>query len=227
MNGMMDGMSGLPSGTWTNKYTGDTIFVRDCIIDGDQMMIITNNGPMDMNSFSNSYIQMGDEVNSPGISSRVVNQGTGMNTPMMAGIDKEDIEILQGLNNPSKQVPTQPQPNEIMVEQPIVQTYAVDPEEEKQTFMISKIIDKCLNNGQGPKLELNINWPDFPKNELEMLVNYFDVPIDKISTYIYKNAIPVKLITDALDSFIEKEFGVIPEKPIEDSTVETVSNESE
>ena len=49
-------------GEWMNKNTGQKIRVRNSIIDGDQMIIITNMGQISMEEFSRNYIQASDEV---------------------------------------------------------------------------------------------------------------------------------------------------------------------
>ena len=49
-------------GEWMNKNTGQKIQVRNSIIDGDQMIIITNMGQISMEEFSRNYIQASDEV---------------------------------------------------------------------------------------------------------------------------------------------------------------------
>jgi len=58
---IMDGGS-MISGKWMNRRTGETIIVRDSIMDGENMILITNKGQLDMNNFSANYIQVSDEV---------------------------------------------------------------------------------------------------------------------------------------------------------------------
>ena len=57
----MDDMMQI-QGEWMNKNTGQKIRVRNSIIDGDQMIIITNMGQISMEEFSRNYMQASDEV---------------------------------------------------------------------------------------------------------------------------------------------------------------------
>ena len=50
------------SGAWMNKYTGDIVRVHNNIIDGDQMILITDKGQINMNEFSDNYIQASEDI---------------------------------------------------------------------------------------------------------------------------------------------------------------------
>ena len=50
------------SGAWMNKYTGDIVRVHNNIIDGDQMILITDKGQITMNEFSDNYIQASEDI---------------------------------------------------------------------------------------------------------------------------------------------------------------------
>ena len=49
-------------GDWINKNTGQKIHVKNSVIDGDQMIIITNLGQLSMDEFSRNYIQVSDDI---------------------------------------------------------------------------------------------------------------------------------------------------------------------
>ena len=49
-------------GDWINKNTGQKIHIKNSVIDGDQMIIITNLGQLSMDEFSRNYIQVSDDM---------------------------------------------------------------------------------------------------------------------------------------------------------------------
>ena len=46
------------SGKWINKNDGSIISIRNTVMDGDNIILITDKGELDMNSFSKNYIQV-------------------------------------------------------------------------------------------------------------------------------------------------------------------------
>lgn len=49
-------------GQWINKHTGQTIMVRNAIQDGNNMIIISDQGQIPMDVFSRDYIQGSNEI---------------------------------------------------------------------------------------------------------------------------------------------------------------------
>ena len=50
------------SGKWINKMTGDVIQVVNNVIDGDDMILVTDKGTISMGEFSNNYIQASEDI---------------------------------------------------------------------------------------------------------------------------------------------------------------------
>ena len=171
------------SGKWLNKRTGKTIVVRDSMIDGDKMVIMTNQGPLDFEIFSRDYIQASDEVYDE--SGKVVET-----KPVEVSEITEDNGTPVQFANPEKGMPT----------------IKLEPEETpKINVSINnfELIDKIFKKVESkPHADLKINWANFPQNELSMLVNYLDVKIDDIVAYIGKYLINDDLLNDALLEFL-------------------------
>jgi primase-polymerase (primpol)-like protein len=74
------------------------------------------------------------------------------------------------------------------------------PESEK-TKLIKTIFEKSAQ----PTISLDIEWAAFPKNELEMLMNYFGVTQDEIAEYI-SNSIQKDAIIEAVNRFLTSRF---------------------
>ena len=173
-------------GKWINKRTGQVITVRDSVIEGDNMVVMTDIGQIDMETFSRDYIQQSDEVydapqtqNAPGTS--------------MQEIADEDPTIFTGGLNPL----------EVPLDQIPQSTVTVH--EKQVTIGHYDMIDKIfVKNETEPKIKFEIEWTDFPAKELQMLVDYFDVSIDDISKYISKKFVNQQAIVDSLTSFVNK-----------------------
>lgn len=173
-------------GQWINKRTGQVINVRDSIIEGDSMVVISDVGQIDMETFSRDYIQQSEEVyDTPKIQNT---QGTSIKE-----ITAQDPSIMAGGVNPLE-VPLNelPQSTVTVKEKPV-------------TIGHYDMIDKIfVKNETEPKIKFEIEWTDFPAKELQMLVDYFDVSIDDISKYISKKFVDQQAIVDSLTSFVNK-----------------------
>lgn len=173
-------------GKWINKRTGQVITARDSVIEGDNMVVMTDIGQIDMETFSRDYIQQSDEVydapqtqNAPGTS--------------VQSIAAEDPTIMTGGVNPL----------EVPLDQIPQSTVTVH--EKQVTIGHYDMIDKIfVKNETEPKIKFEIEWTDFPAKELQMLVDYFDVSIDDISKYISKKFVNQQAIVDSLTSFVNK-----------------------
>jgi hypothetical protein len=75
-----------------------------------------------------------------------------------------------------------------------------EPESEK-TKLIKTIFEKSAQ----PIINLDIEWAAFPKNELEMLMNYFGVTQDEIADYI-STTINRDAIIEAVNRFLTSKF---------------------
>lgn len=188
MNNTYDFGSGpggpMISGKWMNKKTGEVINVRDCLMDGDNMILSTSKGMMDFTSFSNNYIQASDEVYDT--SGKVIKT----EAPKVEEIIEDNTinkkptftSTISSTNNDTK----------------------LNNEPKLNNFdLIDKIFKKIESK---PKANLKIEWADFPKQELSMLVNYFDVKTDDIATYIGKYLINEDFLQEALSNFLNSKM---------------------
>lgn len=186
VNSFGDGPGGpMISGKWINKKTGETIIIRDSIIDGDKMVLISNKGNIDFNIFSRDYIQASDEVYNE--------SGQVVSTQPV-----KTAEVIETAN----QTPVYT-PEENNLEVPINSPRTEQKSDIKNFELIDKIFKKTESK---PVANLKIEWADFPHNELSMLVNYFDVELEDISRYIGKYLINDDLLQNALFDFLSKKL---------------------
>jgi hypothetical protein len=169
------------TGKWINKKTGQVINVRNSVIDGDNMIIISDIGQIMMNEFSQDYVQASDEIynengqvidNKPVDISEVVNNGGEINFA-----DKSSF-------NPSLNVNL----NEV---------------ENENDKIIEKVFNKIKNE---PKLSVSIEWDDFPETQLKTLIEFLDIPIEDISNYIIKHYLTDEQIAECLATYLSNKI---------------------
>lgn len=169
---------GMVSGKWINPVDGTIINVMNTVIDeNNQMLIITDKGTLDMSTFSNNFIQC----------------------------DEKTLEELTPIAS-QEQIPVQ------RVE--IDNSSVVEPmttskqHQQKQTTNTkqdtSSIINKLFSKIESkPNIKIDIDWEDFPAEQVNMLINFLDVKKEDVSRYIIDNYLDEYAIIFALNSFLE------------------------
>lgn len=200
-------------GKWINRITGNIINVRDSIINGDEMLLITDQGQINMEDFSRNYVQASTDIYDE--RGNIIGQ---------EAIDPEDIVMTskQKVNNPKVNKATIDRDSKLqedILPEDMSQITSVnnvdllhtpidttsnnnykEPESEK-TKLIKTIFEKSVQ----PTINLDIEWAAFPKNELEMLMNYFGVTQDEIADYI-STTINRDAIIEAVNRFLTSKF---------------------
>ena len=169
------------TGKWMNKRTGKAVNIRQTIQDGDNMIIISDQGQIPMEVFSRDYVQVSDDIFDE--SGKVVGHEEATNSDIGA---IEEYEKMYGVD------PLVPQA-----------TPTVAPINNEQ--IIKKVFDKLSSY---PQIDVNIKWDNFPEAQINTLVEFLDVNIDDISAYIIKNYINVEAlaleITEVLKDKLHK-----------------------
>lgn len=192
----MGGMNG-PSGKWINPRSGKSVIVKDTFIDGEHMNVMLSDGSIiPMNDFSRDYIQMSEEeYDSTG--TQVLTNSSNGNNDLVSQIDES--LLFKGMGQaPSEQIKVS-KPNTL--DPSFVENYS----EECKTNNSSQtttgnLVEKIFDKNDGPKLKINIEWADFPKKELQMLKNYFDVTDNEIINSVINKYVNADFIKEALES---------------------------
>lgn len=162
------------SGAWMNKYTGDIVHVHNNIIDGDQMILITDKGQMTMDEFSANYIQASEDIyNEQG---QVIDHA-----PVTVG----EIKISQPsildmpIGTPSSNY------TQVIKEN---NTEKTKQKEEPESF---KILDKFFNKIDNKEnlITVDIDFNILPKEKLETIVDFMDISVEELSQYIAKKIV--------------------------------------
>lgn len=182
------------SGKWTHKLTGNVINVRDSVIDGDNMIIISDQGQIDMNDFSQYYIQTSDEIYDE--SGKV--------------IDKKPVkfEEIKYQNQPAYQYSNAFINNEYIKEKvsndkDIVVSSPVKEELKGNFDLIDKLFKK---KNYKPIISINIDSNNFPINELKMLMDIYDVDSVDIANYLLKEYINQDSIRESVLNYVNKKI---------------------
>lgn len=182
------------SGSWINKRTGQKVTIRNSIIDGDSMILITDKGQLSMEEFSNNYIQVSDEIYDE--NNNVIGKSQVNNSEIITDnyFDSNDSIYMSSSNN-SK------------IEKPIIAN-DVQPkivESEPQSY---KILEKFFNKIQNKEdlVKLDINFNILPKSELKTIIEYLDVSLEDLSNYISNNIISTETISKIIFNKLNDEY---------------------
>lgn len=173
------------SGRWLNKRNGQIINIRNSVMDGDNMIIITDKGQISMTEFSRDYIQASDDIYDE--TGKVIGHEEVKHEDYAENPDW--LQIQETINTPRMHNVNQPT-------KPVINT---------NDQIIKKVFDKLTAY---PKINVDIKWDDFPEAQMQTLVNFLDISIDDISKYIIKNYVNAEAlaleITEILKSKLNK-----------------------
>lgn len=178
------GPDGDFKGKWISKRTGETIYVRDNIIGDSGMQVMLSDGRlMSLNDFGNEFIRMSDEVYDQ--NGKIIDQ---------CPVDEAQKIVPPYCPHPEKPMPPKPGCNchhhDSIPPVPPAQEFPEKPEDNPvfreggHMYMVDSVFKKTA-----PKLTpvLTVTTENFPKEQLQMLIDIFGVHTEDIATYIYKN----------------------------------------
>lgn len=222
----MDGGFSI-TGNWMNKNNGQVIFVKDSVIDGDNMLIITNRGTIDMNTFSNDYIQVSEDVydnhgnvidKSTFDASEMIQYSSNQEqsrhvTPSMlrennitnntaAEVSRNVIEETP-LENTFDDIELKNSKVEVIREESRTVKEEVKKEVSYNEQLLDKLFTKKKLDKDSIKLNIDINSDTFPKEELNMLKLIYDVTNEDIAKYIKNHIITDDVIIKSIENMIE------------------------
>ena len=189
-------------GDWINKNTGQKIHVKNSVIDGDQMIIITNLGQLSMDEFSRNYIQVSDDIydmNGKIITTNEYAQQINKNLPKVETLDTQEYIINDkpvDFNNIA-----------ITTDEAKATTFTINKSSNTTSItnigLIKKVFDKV---NAKPEINVTINFNEFPKEQIATLVNFLDVSIDDIANYLYTEYVNENTVKEQIKSIINREL---------------------
>jgi len=175
-------MNEMISGVWVNKNTGEKIVVSNTIIDGNDMILITNIGQLSMEEFSRNYIQASDDIYDE--SGKVIDSKP---------VNVEDI-ITPTKSNTAKVVD--------IFDAPVSKKQkAKEPEE---YTVLDKFFNKIDDNDKEQLIDININFDVLPIEKFKTLIEYLDIDKTIIAQYISEKLINNEAIKNIILNKVEK-----------------------
>lgn len=191
MNNYGSGM--IQVGKWVNKSTGDIVYVKQSLMDGDNLLIITDRGQLTMDEFKN-YIQLEDNEIIPSIQDLYANktQNKQLLAQINQGIDPEDRITLN--NNESVNIQNT---NENILVKGLGNnnTPTINKQNNTNYDLIKRVFDKFPVERT---IDFNIVEEEWPFKEFNMLVNVLDVPIKDICDYVIDNYLDKEHLSKSL-----------------------------
>ena len=189
-------------GDWINKNTGQKIHIKNSVIDGDQMIIITNIGQLSMDEFSRNYIQVSDDIydmNGKVITTNEYEQQINKNLPKVETLDTQEYIINDkpvDFNNIA-----------ITTDEAKATAFTINKSSNTTSItnieLIKKVFDKVNSK---PEINVTINFNEFPKEQIATLVNFLDVSIDDIANYLYTEYVNENTVKEQIKSIINREL---------------------
>lgn len=176
-----DGGMGI-SGKWINKRTGQVVNVMNSVMDGDNMIIISDKGQISMSEFSQDYIQTSDEIYDEA--------GNLIGKEPINTDDFKQIQEYEQINKSSINNSKKNKDKETSQEDPNIK-------------IIKKVFDKLTSY---PTITIDVKWDDFPEAQIHTLVDYLDISIDDISTYIIKKYINIDSLSANMKNIINEKL---------------------
>lgn len=179
------------TGQWVNKYTNDVINVRDSVIDGDEMIIISDVGHINMKDFSENYIQISDTYTE---AAKII---SGNGIVDMASLKSLDPTIV------TKEISSNNLTEQITKVSPVQYGEPIEPIPiNNEKF---NLIDKLFNKIQfSPIINVQIESTNYPAEQLKMLKDIYDITNEDIANYIRDNYIFPETINDSIIKFVKK-----------------------
>lgn len=178
------------SGKWFNPRTGDTVFVRSNVMDGDDMIIITDKGHMKMDQFS-QYVQVDENT-----TYELENTPQPSMTPDIA----REMELMK--QTPSTITPVDNFEVDVI---PVNSEKTIETSKKSNQNTNTTLIDKVFSKIETePTISININWDDFPKDQINTLINFLDVKKDEISEYMINNFLSKDSLISVVNDFLDK-----------------------
>lgn len=183
----------IPPGKYIHKSTGKTIYVRDCFQDGEKLIIMSDQGQLDMKQFSEYFqVEDGEDMYIPNLEDLYGGQPKNKQqllAQINQGLDPEDrIQIDKKENTETATA---------IGTVSVVETKPIN----KNADLIKKVLDKF-------PVERTINFEivddEWPFKEFNMLVNVLDVPLKDICDYIVENYLDRDHLSNSLMKYFEE-----------------------
>ena len=194
------------NGHWYNPTTGDSFTAVDSFLEDNQFIVKTNDGRFIRYDQFQHYVQ----------TEHLIPKGRTETKPQVDNTPKEVLDLIEGIDDNFGMLPDEmnlisrslgnlnsnnmPRP----MGAPTAETITTN----------NTIINKALSKRAMPDMNVDINWYDFPKQEMKMLMDLMDVELDEIIDWYVKGLDTnhcLNCLRTIIADYIKNQFG---EKPI-------------
>jgi len=191
MNDHGQGM--IPAGKYIHKSTGKIIHVRDSFQDGDNLIIMSDQGQLSMKEFGEYFqVEEGEEMYIPNIQDLYGSAPKNKNQLL--------AQINQGLD-PEDKIKLDTEQKTTTIENQQISINKSNVSSNKNYDLIKKVFEKY-------PIERTINFEivenEWPFKEFSMLVNILDVPIKDICNYVIDNFFDKEHLVESLSEYFEE-----------------------
>ena len=191
------GQGMIPAGKYIHKSTGKVIHVRDSFQDGDNLVIMSDQGQLSMKEFGEYFqVEEGEDMYIPNIQDLYGGGPTNKNqllAQINQGLDPED-RIKIGTEQKKSTTTSSTTSQVTNVNNSSVSS-------NKNYDLIKKVFEKY-------PIERTINFEivenEWPFKEFSMLVNILDVPIKDICNYVIDNFFDKEHLAESLSEYFEE-----------------------
>lgn len=217
MNGVMFGGEGpVMQGTWYNPQTGDAFTVRDSFFEDNQYVVSTTDGRYLYYNQLQNFVQtdmkleelkkMKAERNKPkeeALPAEVAGilEGSESEDTYNSYLLPDEDVLTRGLGNLADRHKTIY--NNVSTAEHTYKTEINTPKEPAPISMNAACIEKALKNALMPKFNIELNWPDYPTKNIEMLKDIMDIPMEEILDW-YLERIDMLEIAENIKSIMKK-----------------------
>lgn len=184
------GLEGTPmiEGVWVNKTNNKRVEIRNSVIDGDDMVLITSEGEqISMSDFSQNYMQISDELYDD--NGNVITDENTLNKIKLQENNKPKPEVrLDIAEDPDAlfvQLMKEKKEKELTYNEIAKRTTQATTHHTNAQSQSDKLLNKLFDK-VSPDLKLSIVSADnFPTQQLQMLKDYYDVTNEDIAEYLH------------------------------------------
>ena len=182
----------MMSGYWVTPRTGDGFTVKDSFFEDGQYVVITMDGRKLGYDAIQNYVQSDKPIDTPKpqqkkqeLPAEVINELADDSTEMLP----DEMDMIKGNGN--------------------LGNLYTKPQQIEQTSGNELIINKALSKYPQPTIITNVKWEDFPKREMEMLIDIMDIDKSEIVKW-YIDKMDINKVAESIcvsvKEYIEREF---------------------
>lgn len=205
MNGMMFGGEGpVMQGTWYNPDTGDAFTVRDSFFEDNQYIVSTTDGRYLKYDQIQSYVQSDmklEELKKLGKSNKQ-KQEDKLPDAVMSILDSDENDTYSDLIIPEDYNLNKSSIGNIYADKQESRVFNPNASNSNKIniTMNYAIIEKALKNTDVPKMNISLDWKNYPKKQIEMLKDIMEISEEEIIEWYLNNVEVIEIINRFKDS---------------------------